>query len=261
MVTARDLSTKTDDPLASTYRLRSALDETPLRRRVSGVALAIGLNLLVLLALLTAGALPMQLPTGGQEPLIVSLVPDSSENANQAARSPQKPREKPIREQVKPLPKPKIVLPAKPTIEPPRELPWIEMTKAEMAAADISRFPKGSQSASAAGGDDSEEVGRAPNGEVLYAADWARKPTHTELNGYLPPHAPDGWGLIACRTVAGNRVEDCVELGQHPRGSRLASAVRQAAWQFRVLPPRRNGRSLIGSWVRIRIDYTSVRRT
>lgn len=211
-------------------------------------------------ALLTTGALPLQPPRGGQEPLIVSLVPEA-DNANQAAQSPQKPRETPIREQQKPLPKPRIVLPAKPTIEPPRELPWIEMTKAEMAAADISRFPKGAQSASAAGGDDSEEVGRAPNGEVLYAADWARKPTNTELNGYLPPNAPDGWGLIACRTVAGNRVEDCVELGQSPRGSRLASAVRQAAWQFRVLPPRRNGRSLIGSWVRIRIDYSSVRKS
>jgi protein TonB len=210
--------------------------------------------------LLTTGALPLQPPRGGQEPLIVSLIPDA-DNASQAARSPQKPRETPVREQKPPLPKPKIVLPAKPTIETPRELPWIEMSKAEMAAADISRFPKGSESASAASAGDSEEVGRAPNGEVLYAADWARKPTNTELNGYLPPNAPDGWGLIACRTVAGNRVEDCLELGQSPRGSRLASAVRQAAWQFRVLPPRRNGRALIGSWVRIRIDYSSVRRS
>jgi protein TonB len=224
------------------------------------VALAVGLNLLVLLALLTTGALPLNPPRGGQEPLIVSLIPDA-DNASQAARSPQKPRETPVREQKPPLPKPKIVLPAKPTIETPRELPWIEMSKAEMAAADISRFPKGSESASAASAGDSEEVGRAPNGEVLYAADWARKPTNTELNGYLPPNAPDGWGLIACRTVAGNRVEDCLELGQSPRGSRLASAVRQAAWQFRVLPPRRNGRALIGSWVRIRIDYSSVRRS
>jgi periplasmic protein TonB len=231
-----------------------------MRRRASGVALAVGLNLLVLLALLTTGALPLSPPRGGQEPLIVSLIPDA-DNANQAARSPEKPREAPVREQKPPLPKPKIVLPAKPTIETPRELPWIEMSKAEMAAADISRFPKGSESASATSAGDSEEVGRAPNGEVLYAADWARKPTNTELNGYLPPNAPDGWGLIACRTVAGNRVEDCLELGQSPRGSRLASAVRQAAWQFRVLPPRRNGRALIGSWVRIRIDYSSVRRS
>ena len=37
----------------------------------------------------------MKLPSGGQEPLIVSLVPDSNDNANQAARSPEKPREFP----------------------------------------------------------------------------------------------------------------------------------------------------------------------
>ena len=223
------------------------------------MALAVGLNLLVLLALLTAGALPLKLSRGGQEPLIVSLFPNSDDRASQAAPRPQKPRETQIREQRKPFPKPEIVLPAKPTIEPPRELPWIEMTKAEMAAADISRFPKASQSASADAGD-SEQVGRAPNGEVLYAAEWALKPTDTELGGYLPRNAPAGWGLIACRTVEGNRVEDCIELGQSPRGSRLASAVRQAAWQFRVRPPRKNGRPLVGSWVQIRIDYYSVGR-
>ena len=99
-----------------------------MRRRASGVALAVGLNLLVLLALLTTGALPLTPPRGRQEPLVVSLIPDA-DNATQAARSPQKPREAPVREQKPPLPKPKIVLPAKPTIETPRELPWIEMPR------------------------------------------------------------------------------------------------------------------------------------
>ena len=55
------------------------------------------------------------------------------------------------------------------------------------------------------------------------------------------------------------RVEDCIELGQS-RGSRLASAVRQAAWQFRVKPPIKNGQPMIGEWVRIRIDYSTTIR-
>lgn len=88
----------------------------------------------------------------------------------------------------------------------------------------------------------------------MYAAEWAREPTHAELDGYLPHNSAEGFGLIECKTIADDRVEDCIELDQTP-GSRLASAVRQAAWQFRVRPPRRGGRALVGSWVRIRIDY------
>ena len=71
----------------------------------------------------------------------------------------------------------------------------------------------------------------------------------------MPRNAREGWGLIACRTLPENRVDNCIELDQSPRGSHLASAVRQAAWQFRVRPPRKNGKPLIGEWVRIRIDY------
>jgi protein TonB len=122
-----------------------------------------------------------------------------------------------------------------------------------MAAADVRNLPKADAGSGRA--DDSPEVGRGPRGEVLYAAEWARRPTRAELGGYLPRSARDGAGMIACRTAPENRVEDCVEIGSDPPGSQLARAVRLAAWQFRVRPPRKNGRAMIGEWVRIRIDY------
>ncbi|MFL6752770.1 MAG: hypothetical protein ACJ8FL_06070 [Sphingomicrobium sp.] len=216
---------------------------------MSGLALALAVNFGLLLVLLSLGVipLPVQKPS---EATIVDLVPESHSKAAAAQRSPSRTRAE------KPVPKPPpIVLPVKPTITPPpappkAPSPLIEMSKADMAAADLRNLPRGDPSEG-----DSEEVGRGPHGEVLYAAEWARHPTDAELAGYLPRNAPEGWGLIACKTIPGNRVDDCFELGQSPRGSRLASAVRQAAWQFRVRPPRKNGRTLVGEWVTIRIDY------
>src|SRR5438309_418991 len=99
----------------------------------------------------------------------------------------------------------------------------------------------------------SEVVGRGPDGEALYAGEWAREPTDAEIGGYWT-HNRTGWGLVACKTMPNDRVDDCVELDQSPAGSHLASAVRQAAWQFRVRPPRKGGRALIGAWVRILIE-------
>lgn len=182
---------------------------------------------------------------------IVDLVPeDHSKRAQPTqAAAPDKPTPKP----------PPVVLPVKPTIAVPpptqshRKQPWIEMSSDQMAASDIRNLPKADP-----GEGDSDIVGKGPHGETLYAAEWARAPTDAELAGYLPKDAPDGWGLIACKTIPGNRVEDCVELGQSPPGSHLASAVRQAAWQFRVRPPRKGGKVLVGEWVRIRIDYERI---
>ena len=239
------------------YQASSPLRTTPLRRRASGLTLALAINLVLLLILLTLGRGLERRPKLGEDALVVDLIAGArsesrAEEPNEAVRQPPKTEPKP------PLPKPRIVLPVKPSLAPPSEKPWIEMSKAEMAAADVRNLPK---VAAGSGAGDSEEVGRGPNGEVLYAAEWARRPTNTELGGYLPRNAPEGWGQIACRTVSGNRVEDCIEMGQSPRGSRLASAVRQAAWQFRVRPPRKNGRPLVGSWVQIRITYEGVTRT
>jgi hypothetical protein len=233
------------------YRLPSPYERPPLRRRASGLALALAVNLLLLLMLLGLSRFG-PVPRKPSQTLIVDLV------AQAPASSSESPKPAPHQSTAasRPLPKPPpIVLPTKPTITPPpkQSQPWIEMSNDELAASDISNLPKGEP-----GEGDSEIVGRAPNGEVLYAAEWARRPTNAELGGYLPKNAPEGTGIIACKTIPGDRVDDCLEVANDPPGSHLASAVRQAAWQFRVRPPRVNGRPLIGKWVRILIDYESI---
>jgi protein TonB len=243
----------------SAYRLPSPYDRQPLRRRASSFALALAINLGLLLVLMTLGIIPppSQKTMRG---VVVDLIPES-----RSASPTQSTKTEALRQHVetnKPVPKPpSIILPVKPTIEPPQRpskkpLPWIEMSSQDMAASDISKLPKaGSGSAG-----DSEVVGHGPNGETLYAAEWAREPTNAELSGYLPHDPPDGWGEVACKTIPGNRVNDCIEIGQSPRGSHLASAVRQAAWQFHVRAPRKNGRPMIGQWILIHIDYSFSRR-
>ena len=231
------------------YRLSSPLDRAPLRRRASSFALALAINVGLLLLLIELGVVtaPQQQRSRA---LTVDLLPESRSASTQTQQKAE--HQQANRPVVKPPP---IVIPMKPTIaappKPPAQ-PWIEMSKDQLAAADISKLPAGGPG----GAGDSEVVGRGPNGEALYAAEWAREPTDAEISGYWPRHAT-GWGLVACKTMADNRVEDCVELDQSPRGSHLASAVRQAAWQFRVRPPRKGGRALIGAWVRILIEVES----
>lgn len=182
-----------------------------------------------------------------------------------ARKSDTRPEETRPKPQVEPTP-----LPPPPPVPPPNVL-WLN--RREFAASDIAKAerlpgpPAGAADADAgrestgrvAG--DSAIVGKAPNGEPLYAAEWYRRPTNAELSTYLPPGwKQNGWGLIACRTVANYRVEDCVEVADAPRGSRLAGAVRQAAFQFRVRPSRVGGKSMVGTWVQIRIDYSFLEK-
>jgi protein TonB len=103
--------------------------------------------------------------------------------------------------------------------------------------------------------DDAVRVGTAPNGEPLYAARWYREPGQ-EFWGYLSAASP-GSALMACRTIANFEVADCVPLGE-TAGSQLARSILAGAGVLRVRPPRLGGRSLVGAWVRIRIDYTIV---
>jgi len=238
----------------SVYRLSSPYERAPLGRRAAGLALAFAIDLLLLLALLTLGR-QTEAPQPAPKPLVIDLLPARRSAAAPAATkaAAAKPRTTP---KAAIMPKPPLVVPVKPPIvTPPPGL--IPMSKEDLAASDLRNLAKAGSGAGDAG--DSQAVGTAPNGDILYAAEWARHPTDAELGGYLPKDAPDGFGIVACRTVPGDRVEDCTDVDQTP-GSHLAAAVRNAAWQFRVRPPRKNGKELIGSWVEIEIDYEHAAR-
>jgi periplasmic protein TonB len=182
------------------YRLPSPYARPPLRRRLSGFALALGINLMLLMVLMTLGIIPPP----AQKTLrgtVIDLLPQSKSVS--PAPSHERRVQRPRVETDRPLPKPPpIVLPVKPTIAPPpqpstKPTPWLEMSSDEMAASDIGKLPAaGSGSAG-----DSEVVGRGPNGEALYAAQWAREPTDAELAGYLPRNRPRATGSSLARPL------------------------------------------------------------
>lgn len=158
-------------------------------------------------------------------------------------------------------PTPPVTPPPPPVPVPEIELPGvIKLSRSDYAAGDIGRIPSvapapggASGSANASGGGAEGVPGGGPNGETLYAAEWVREPTRAEMVTYLPQREQSGWGVVACRTIERNRVEDCREMGETP-GSGIARGLRRASWQFLVRPPRVNGKPLIGAWVRIKYD-------
>lgn len=244
-------------------------------RRIAGITLALLIELLIALVLLTLRPEAMGRRESNSTP-VFTLDAEAEPEAEPAEDTPPEPEraETPPAETrperfVEPRPAPPA--PAPPAAAPvaPAELPYIPLPRDVMASADIARPPSPPAPAAPArrptygpvdtgrpGPPDSEVVGRAPNGQPLYAAAWYREPYPEELRGYLSTASGPGWGLIACRTVRDFRVEDCVALGESPERSNIARSVLAAAWQFRVRPPRVGGEYRVGEWVRIRIDYS-----
>jgi hypothetical protein len=237
-------------------------------RRAGALGLALALVTLLILALLRLGVAPPR-PPGGRSLSTFSVLP---EGERQAAARPQRPaRRRAARPEPAPAqPAPPPALP--PPLVPPQPIPgMILLTRAEMTAADIARVPKASgdrlaqadagatATAPGAGEGNSDAVGTAPNGERLYAAQWYRKPPRNVLALYLSTSVPAGaWATIACRTIDRYQVDSCVQLDESPKGLGLSRALRSAAWQFRVLPPRLGGKPLIGAWVRILFTFEAA---
>jgi hypothetical protein len=241
------------------------------RRR--GAALVLALLVELLIALLLLGLIPTVAPKEKPKPVVFGI--STNEGKEPAAKEQAKARPKAKAAQAdKPERQPQ---PVKPEIVPPPPVPqakqppsFLVLTREDYAAGDIAKAKSSAPSTATAdagdaasggspGAGDSETAGKGPHGETLYAAEWYRRPTDAQLSPYISERARgvEGWGEIACRTVARYRVEDCQELGDFPRGSGYAGAVRQAAFQFLVKPPRVNGQLQVGTWVRIRITYTA----
>ena len=244
---------------ATHYLPPTAQGRTPPGRRALAFLLALAIEVLLLLAFLTLNFRERDRPEfEGGRLITFDVSANDRQDRTKAVKKQAEPVTRPPPRPNPPIPRPAIELPERP-------LQMIEVSREVFQASDIAKLGSNAPGAASGGGQladgsrpgDSEKVGTAPNGEPLYAAEWYREPTRTELGAYLPKRMPEGggWGMIACKTAPSFRVEDCVELGQGPAGSHLAGSVRQAAWQFRVRPPRVGGKPMIGEWVRIRIDY------
>jgi len=241
------------------------------------MAAALALEALILLLLLTLGQSYSgreergpALTTFDARPAAEAVAEEPEPETNEAAESEPAPTEPAVTETVQaveapspqpvpvPAPQPQPSAQAIIPLPRPEAPPAAAPPRARAVLGPVQGPPVGPQDRAAAA--DSEVVGTAPDGQPLYAAAWYRKPYDDELRGYLSTAQGPGWGLIACKTAPEWRVEDCVALGESPRGSNIARAVLAAAWQFKVRPPRVGGESLVGSWVRIRIDYEMRQR-
>lgn len=223
--------------------------KTPAQRRATAFVLALLFEILFLLAFFA----PFSPFARKTTPALttISVLPETSTTAS--TKTPPKAATKAEKTPPpRPVPPPPVVppLPTKPA--------WVELSREELSKGDISKVPnrRGEGETGLADSGTSMGPGEGPNGAPLYNAEWYVEPTPGQLALYLPKGGPrPGSALIMCQTAPRYAVENCRSLGENPPGSGLASALRQAAWQFKVVPPRRGGEAIIGAWVKIRFDW------
>jgi protein TonB len=254
-----------------------ALRDLSRRRKLQSLAIALAIEGLIVLLLLTLGAnivgeedakeaittfkaQEFAAPEPAAEPEAESPpatdAPDTPQTEQPVPMSPIQPSPLVLRPQPAPPPPPPAPSPPEPQPSPqPTQRP--KSTIGARIRPGAAAGPADTGNPRTAG--DSERVGTSRSGEPLYAARWYREPTDQELGGYLSTANGPGHALIECRTVSGYYVEDCALLSEGPQGSQIGRAVLAAAWQFRVRPARINGAEQFGTWVRIRIDYTVSR--
>lgn len=226
-----------------------------LRHRAISAALSVAVVVLFILALLGLVGNPLGKKPQPERTIVFDLpapAPAASKSDRTRASTPEKSAAAPvIAPPAPPVPRPPLRTPPKPAPN------MITVSPSEFAALDIGKLKKPA-GGSGSGGKGTYGPGEGPGGKSLFPADWYVEPRNGELAAYLPNGAPDGsWAMIACRTAPKYAVENCYGLGESSPG--LSRALRLASWQFKVLPPRIDGKPQIGVWVRIRFDFSEGR--
>jgi hypothetical protein len=238
-------------------------DRSELRRRAIGFAIALLLEAVFIIAILSL-SMRSAGPDAGKSGLSTfSLNAESDSKAADKSDTETPVNKEQERNFVPPIPKP-LLPPVNPVKAPPPSPDFIKVSKSEFDAMDLSKLPaSGSAGAGESKGTGSGNKGQmgpglGPGGAQLYPVAWLREPYDSELSPYLaavkriPPGASAD---IACRMIERNRVENCQIIGENPRGTGLAQALRKAAWQFLVKPPRIDNKPQLGVWVRIHFDF------
>jgi hypothetical protein len=220
------------------------------RQRVLAIALTLLAELIFVILLLGIAPKIIEKIEPPRLPLTVDLEPATPE-AKKAPRPKAKP--KTVKSASAPV-KSRPVTPPLPPTTPLAKSPLVEMSKEDLAESDISNLgthgDSSGKSASAMG------PGEGPGGARVYGVEWVVEPTDAELSYYTPKGIEPGSSAdIICKMIENYRVENCMLGGESPMGSGLARAMRLASWQFKVRPPRVNGKPLLGTWVRIHFDF------
>ncbi|WP_326524646.1 hypothetical protein [Sphingomonas sp.] len=245
--------------MAASYRSSSYDARPSLRDRIaaSGLSGAIIAGLIVALLWVTA---PVFVDLGSGNPLTTFDVsaPQRAPTVSPPAPKPVQP--KPAERRPPPPPAERPPPPPAPPVPVPTVPGMIVLSRDDFARSDIAGMRRKSadgdrpaEVADSGGGRPAYGPSEPAGGRTMHAADWYREPTRAEMITYMPPNQREGWGVIACQTAERYRVENCRSLGETP-GSGIARGMRQAAFQFLVIPPRVDGRPQIGAWVRIRFD-------
>ena len=252
-------------------RTRLFADSGLLRRRGAAALLALGIELLLALLLFY---LAPPLPSRKEERRTTVFGIEAPKSADSPDRKPADKQAKPAaraqRAQAQPRtqPPPPVPLPIE-TPVPAGPPSFLKLSRNDYQQGDIAKVPShgpvrsesNEVAENVAHDDDSPILGTGPNGEPYYGAEWYRKPTAAMFAPYLPRGwAKNGTGKVLCRMDASYRLEDCRILDESPKGSGYGYATLQAAWQFRMIPPRRGGKVVPNARILIDVTYSTIEK-